>query len=68
MKWRFDAIEDAAVYWILTVAASKRGRPYADRISFWRSYSRCRLAFVGAFELSLRWGYEPTELPMLNRG
>lgn len=67
-RWRFDAIEDRAVFQILTGARNRYYDGPLSRRLFWVKYQPARDAFVGAVGLCLKWHRDPADLVCVLHG
>ena len=68
MPWRFDAIEDRAVFELMTGARPRYKDGPLSRRLFWVKYAPAREAFVGACFLCLKWDRDPEDLVCVLHG
>lgn len=62
MKWKFEAIEDRAVFMVITGARRRYLDGPLSRRRFWVKYQPARESFVGAMRLCLKWDHDPANL------
>lgn len=67
-RWRFDAIEDRAVFELLTEARQRYQDGPISWHRFWVKYAPARDAFVGAVGLCLKLHHDPANLVCVLHG